>query len=248
MSDNPKTSRSRSALSWYREGAKQIVSVPAFILMISFIGFGALTREAGLTVFDAMVLGLATWALPSAVVVVGAILAELPFYTTVFAVCLASIRLMPMTMALAPILKGSKVKTWHLLVASNFVAVTAWVYAMNRLPELEDRNARLPFFLGFGLTLAIVNTVIIGLSHTLVTTLPEIMAAGLLFLMPIYFLVSMTQAAKVPAEYLAIGLGLILGPTFHYLNPQTGLLLCGLIGGTLAYLIARVIRVARGEV
>ncbi|MEM8837971.1 MAG: AzlC family ABC transporter permease [Pseudomonadota bacterium] len=244
--DVTRKSRAPSVI-WFFRGTRNLFSIPAFILMMSFVGFGALAREAGLTVTETMVLAVSTWALPSAVVVVGSVLGEAPFYAAAFAVALASVRLMPMTMSIVPVMRGPKTKLWHLVFASNFIAITAWVYAMNRLPQM-DRDARLPFFLGFGVSLAIVNTVITGVSHTLVTALPDALTAGLLFLTPIYFLVSMTQASRVPAEYWAIGLGLILGPAFFVLNSETALLFSGLIGGTIAYLISRYNRRKGGRI
>lgn len=229
-----------TSFQWFMKGGRVLASIPAVILMMSFIGFGGLAAEAGLTTGQAMLLAFSTWALPSAVVVVGAIINDVPFYATVFAVVLASVRLMPMTMALIPILRSDNTKTWHLLVASNFVAITAWVYAMNRLPTMP-REGRLPFFLGLGGSLAFVNMLITGLSHYFTTVLPPVAAAVLLFLTPIYFLVSMSQAARLKAEYLAIFLGLILGPAFHMITPDTDLLWCGLLGGTIAYFSGRFI-------
>ena len=64
---------------WFLKGAKHVASLPALILIMSFIGFAALTVEAGLTAWQAMFLGLSTWALPSAVVVAGAIINDVPF-------------------------------------------------------------------------------------------------------------------------------------------------------------------------
>lgn len=227
-----------TSLQWFFKGTKVLASVPAVILVMSFVGFGGLTAQAGMTAGEAMLLAVSTWALPSAVVVVGAIINKVPFYATVFAVILASVRLMPMTMALVPILRGPKTRTWHLLVASNFVAVTAWVFAMNRLPDLP-REGRLPYFLGLGSTLAFVNMLVTGLSHSLSASLPPVAAASLQFLTPIYFLVSMSQAARLKTEYLAILLGLCLAPLLHVMVPETDLLWCGLIGGTIAYLAGK---------
>lgn len=228
----------KSRLYWARRGAFNIVSLPALILVMSFVGFGGLTAEAGLTVWQAMFLGLSTWALPSAVVVAGAIIKDVPFYATVIAVILASIRLLPMTMALVPVLKSEQTKLSTLLFASYFVAVTSWVFAMNELPRVP-RSRRVAFFLGFALTLAVVNTVVLGIAHSAVPNLPASLAAGLIFLTPIYFLVSMTQTARLRSEYLAIAFGLVLGPSFHLVVPETDLLLAGLIGGSVAYALGR---------
>ena len=225
---------------WFLKGARHVASLPALILIMSFIGFAALTVEAGLTVWQAMFLGLSTWALPSAVVVAGAIINDVPFYATVIAVTLASIRLLPMTMALVPIMKSDKTKLTSLLFAAYFMAVTSWVFAMNKLPEIPRPN-RVSFFLGFALTLATTVTIVLGIAHSLVPNLPAPIAAALIFLTPIYFLLSMTQAARIAPEYLAIGFGLVLGPIFHLITPDTDLLWCGLIGGTLSYGIGRLV-------
>lgn len=225
---------------WFLKGARHVASLPAIILIMSFIGFGALTVEAGLTVWQAMFLGLSTWALPSAVLVAGAIINDVPFYATVIAVTLASIRLLPMTMALVPVLKSDKTKLSSLFLAAYFMAVTSWVFAMNKLPEIPREN-RVSFFLGFALTLATTVTIVLGFAHSLVPNLPAPIAAALIFLTPIYFLLSMTQAARITSEYWAIGFGLVLGPIFHLITPDTDLLWCGLIGGTLSYTIGRLV-------
>lgn len=225
---------------WFLKGASNVASLPALILIMSFVGFAALTVEAGLSVGQAMFLGISTWALPSAVLVAGAIINDVPFYATVIAVVLASIRLLPMTMALVPLLKSDKTKLSSLLLSAYFMAVTSWVFAMNKLPEI-DRENRVPFFLGFALTLAMVVTITLGVAHSLVPNLPGPIAAGLIFLTPVYFLLSMTQAARIASEYWAIGFGLVLGPVFHLITPDTDLLWCGLIGGTISYGLGRLV-------
>ncbi|MEP1442817.1 MAG: AzlC family ABC transporter permease [Hyphomicrobiales bacterium] len=235
----------RATLSWFLKGASNVVSLPALILIMSFIGFGALTAEAGLTVWQAMFLGITTWALPSAVLVAGAIINDVPFYATVFAVVLASVRLLPMTMALVPMLKSDKTKLSSLLLSAYFMAVTSWVFAMNRLPEIEREN-RVPFFLGFALTLAMVVVITLGIAHSLVPNLPVPIAAALIFLTPVYFLLSMTAAARITSEYWAIGFGLVLGPIFHLITPDTDLLWCGLLGGTMSYGLSRLVESRKG--
>ena len=234
------TKQPPSPLDWFLKGALNVASLPALILIMSFVGFGALTAEAGLTVWQAMFLGLSTWALPSAVVVAGAIINDAPFYATVIAVTLASIRLLPMTMALVPILKSDKTKLISLLLSAYFMAVTSWVFGMNKLPDIEREN-RIHFYLGFALTLAMIVTIVLGVAHSLVPNLPAPLAAALIFLTPIYFLLSMTQAARIASEYWAIGIGLVLGPVFHLITPDTDLLWCGLIGGTISYGLGRLV-------
>ncbi|WP_245431368.1 AzlC family ABC transporter permease, partial [Rhodoplanes roseus] len=67
-----------TGLRWFLRGVGGIVSVPAFILMASFIGFGVLCRESGITLGEAVFMTGFVWALPSQLVLVGAIAAGTP--------------------------------------------------------------------------------------------------------------------------------------------------------------------------
>ena len=60
---------------------------------------------------------------------------------------------------------------------------------------------------------------------------------GLAILNPIYFLCMMVGASKTIHVSLSVILGLVLGPIFYFLTPEWSILLGGLTGGTIAYLI-----------
>ena len=60
---------------------------------------------------------------------------------------------------------------------------------------------------------------------------------GLAILNPIYFLCMMVGASKTIQVTLSVVLGLVLGPIFYFLTPEWSILLGGLVGGTIAYLI-----------
>ena len=116
------------------------------------------------------------WALPSMIVVVGAVQAGTPLLATLLAVALSAARLMPMTMALMPVLRTEKTPKWVLYGLSHFVAITAWVFGMTRLPELP-RAARVPYFTGFASTLTVVNMGVAAASWWAAATLPPIAAS-----------------------------------------------------------------------
>ncbi len=65
------------------------------------------------------------------------------------------------------------------------------------------------------------------------------MAAVLLFVTPIYFLLSLLATAVSRMDFLAIGIGCALAPVLHVLLPSFDLLATGLVGGTLAFLFGR---------
>jgi len=220
---------------WMMRGARAAVSIPAFILTAAFVGYAGLARETGLSLGETLAMTGFIWALPSIVVLTGALSSGMGLIPAAIAVALASVRLMPMTMALMPMVKvPGKTKTWHLLLASHFVAVTAWVYAMKNLPDLP-REGRLPFFIGFGGAVSSFVFVMTGIAYLSVERLPPLVAGALVLLTPVYFLCSLWGAAKIPADKAAMVAGLLLGPFFFVYLPGLDLLWTGLAGGSLAY-------------
>ena len=181
-------------------GARAAVSIPALILTAAFVGYAGLARETGLTLVETLAMTGLVWALPSVVVLTGAMSTGMGLVPAAIAVALASVRLMPMTMALMPLVKvPGKTRNWLLLVASHFVAVTAWVYAMKNLPDLP-REGRLPFFIGFGGSVTAFVFVMTGIAYLLVERLPDVVAGALLLLTPVYFLCSLWGAARLNAD------------------------------------------------
>ncbi|WFE87300.1 AzlC family ABC transporter permease [Roseibium porphyridii] len=242
-SENPPENREViSSKKWFARGARAAISIPAFILTAAFVGYAGLARETGLTLLETLAMTGFIWALPSVVVLTGALSSGMGLIPAGIAVALASVRLMPMTMALMPIIKvQGKTRNWQLLIASHFVAVTAWVYAMKHLPDLP-REARLPFFVGFGSSISTFVFVLTGIAYLLVERLPDVVAGALFLLTPVYFLCSLWGAARLNADKASMVAGLVLGPVFFISLPGLDLLWTGLAGGTLAYLVTRIWR------
>jgi predicted branched-subunit amino acid permease len=228
MADAPETA------AWALRGMRGVVSVPAAILLLSMAGFGVLAREAGLTLWQAMFMTAAVWALPSQVVLVGAIAAGASLPTTAIGVALSAIRFVPMVASWVPMVRTGRTSTWRLVLLSHLVAVTSWVVAALHLPRLPA-EARLPYFAGFALTLTTAGTLVTGASHLLAGALPPMLAGVLAFLTPVYFLTALAGSARLTAERLALAFGLVAGPLLHITGLPLDLVWAGIVGGTLAY-------------
>ena len=63
------------------------------------------------------------------------------------------------------------------------------------------------------------------------------MMMGLAILNPVYFLCMMVGASKTIQVTLSVLLGIILGPIIYLFSPEWSILLAGVIGGTIAYLV-----------
>jgi predicted branched-subunit amino acid permease len=220
--------------TWFLRGVRAAFSLPGLILISSFIGFAALAKDAGVTATQAAFMTATVWALPSMVVLVGAITSGAALPAAMFAVTLSAIRLMPMVMALVPEMRAGKTRQWVLYLLAHFVAVTSWVLAMERLKRIPP-DMRTTYYAGLGGTLVTTNIIVVTAVFAVADALPSAISAALLMLTPMYFLTSLWGSARERAGHVAMILGLVLGPVFHIVLPEIDLLVAGLIGGAAAY-------------
>lgn len=226
---------------WFARGAARLFSVPSLILMGAFVGFAGLARDQGFSAAQTLFMVATIWALPAKVVLIGAVASNASVLTAALAVGLSSIRLMPMVVALMPEMRGPRTRPVTLYLLSHFVAVTAWVMALEAMPAIE-RRYRTAYFAGLVLALVTTNLAVTALTFQLADRLPPLAAAGLTFVTPLYFLFSLWRTAREPETHHAMLAGLALTPLFHLLFPGADILLTGLVGGTLAYGFGRLRR------
>ena len=181
---------------------------------------------------------IAVWALPAQVVMVDMLKHDAPLLALAFAVTLTSIRLMPMVVSLLPRARMSRTPRWAEFLAAHFIAVTVWILAVLNFDRIA-RPRRLPFVLGLGCALMSGMLVMTVLGYTLVHKLPAPAAAGLVFLTPSFFFLSLFAGAKRRSDYVAITAGVIIGPTAFYLAPGFDLMIAALVGGTAAWAYGR---------
>jgi predicted branched-subunit amino acid permease len=220
--------------TWFLRGIRAAFSLPGLILVSSFVGFAALAKDAGVTMAQAAFMTGTVWALPSMVVLVGAIVSGVALPAALFAVTLSAIRLMPMVMALVPEMRTERTRQWVLYLLAHFVAVTSWVLAMERLKHIP-RDMRTTYYAGLGGTLVTSNIIVVTVVYAVADALPSTISAALLMLTPMYFLTSLWGSARERVGLVSMVLGLALGPVFHVLLRHFDLLAAGMVGGTAAY-------------
>ncbi|MEB2843684.1 branched-chain amino acid ABC transporter permease [Rhizobiales bacterium RZME27] len=228
----------RGNLGWFLTGMRGIISLPAFILMTSYIGFSAFALESGLTRGEAVAMTLGIWALPAQMILVGSMLGNAHIAASFLAVTLSSIRMMPMVASIMPEMRTKKTPLPILLFVSHFIAITSWVFASRHLRDVP-RNHRVAFFAGFGMTLTLTNTLIVGVSYGVVSQFPPVIAGALFMLTPVYFISSIWASAVQPVVKIAFVIGIVAGPTLALVVPGFDVLVAGIGGGTVAYLIDR---------
>lgn len=220
----------------FRLGFAITRQIPAFILACTGAGFGALAHDADVSAGLAAFMSVVLYATPAQVVLVDQIARGVTLWGGAFAVMLTGIRLLPMTVTLMPYLRSPTVRPWQYLLAAHFVAITGWTEGFRRLPKLPE-SLRMPHFLGLGsgLVLALVTGTCVG--YWLASHVPPLLTSALLFMTPLYFTMSLILNAKQRIDWAALGAGAALGPLFYLAAPGFDLLLTGLLGGTIAFLL-----------
>ncbi|NJM36351.1 MAG: AzlC family ABC transporter permease [Rhodomicrobium sp.] len=226
---------SRRTAAW--RGARETPFVPAFILFSTFIGFGALTSETGFSWLDTLLMSAFIFALPGQIVLVDQMARGASILAAAIAVTATGVRLLPMTVALLPMIRDRRVPKWMEFAVAYFVAVTVWIETMRRAPHVP-RHLRAAYTLGISGFLVFVSCAGALIGFILAANVSPIVAAGLLFMTPIYFLLSMLSGVRTAAGFMPILFGLLLGPAFHMLLPSFDLVLTGLIGGTASFAIS----------
>jgi hypothetical protein len=131
--------------------------------------------------------------------------------------------------------QGAAMQAW----LAHYVAITVWSESLRRLPALPEER-RVPYYLGFANACIGLSAVSTGMGYYALGVVPGPVAAGLLFLSPVFFLVSIVAGARHVADALAIGLGFALAPLFDRLvGGGFDLILAGLVGGGAAFAIRR---------
>lgn len=222
----------------YRAGlAATAQSVFSYVLFGTYIGIGALSHDFGFSIVWALVCTVLVWAGPAQVILISALGAGSGLAETALAVGISSARLLPMVVAMLPLLRKGRTPSWKLLLPAHFTAVSMWVEAMRLLPSRPE--GRIAFCNGLGTGYMITATTATLVGFYLAARLPLLASAALLFLTPLAFFMSTMRNARELVDRLAFALGIVIGPLFAYWQVGLDLLWSGVVGGTLAYALHR---------
>ncbi len=229
-----------SGAAW-RTGVREALGVPAAVLASGYIGFGALASDAGFSLPLAIFSTMTIWALPGQIALIELRALGTAAPALVLAVMLTSARFLPMTVTLLPILRHPAYRRWHYYLAGHFIAMTGWAVAMRRCPQMPV-GERMPYFIGFAAALWLACLAGTAIGYYLSDSLTELVTLGLVFLNPVYFILILGGEVRHRLGVLSLLCGAIAGPLMQLVTPQWGLLVAGLLGGTVAFLITRVWR------
>ena len=226
-------------------GARRALSLAGLVMALSFAGFGAMLRALHLPLWPGLLSTIFVWALPGQVVMVEAMAAGLPLLLVTAAVTLTAVRLMPMVVLVLARARLPGASAWPAWWAAHYIAATVWIVSDMHL-DAVPRPGRLPWVIGLGTALLTGMVAATAVGYLLAGRLPVALAATLVMFTPAFFFIALLDGARHRADWLAIAAGALLGPALRVVWPGFDMLLAGLGGGTLAFLIGRLGQ-GRGE-
>ncbi len=226
----------------YRLAIKDALGFPSIMLFASMIGFGSLARESGLTLGMALSSTAGIWGLPGQIAMAELHSAGVSTVFVILAVSLSNARFLPMAVSFIPLMRdGLRNFGWMYLLV-QLLSINTWSAGLNRFPGLE-LSMRPRYYLAFAsicMTAGLCGT---ALGYFGISALNPAAALGLIFLNPLFFAV-LLAGTKVRFGVIALLVGIPLGPLFHLVSPEWGLLATGLVGGSIAFWVNRQFRSA----
>ncbi len=218
-----------------------LTSVFVLVLFGTYVGLGALAHDLGFSLTWTIVSTVLIWAGPAQVILTSALGSGATIFEAGVAVSLSSVRLLPMVVSLLPLLRGPGTRPRDLVLPAHFTAVSMWIESQRLLPGVAREN-RVAYANGIGVGLNIPTACAAVAGYSLASGLPAVLAAALLMLTPLSFLVSLVRNSRVRVDRLALWFGLALAPVFALYRFELDLMWTGLAAGTLAYMTDRMLR------
>ncbi|MEP9378976.1 AzlC family ABC transporter permease [Aquabacter sp. CN5-332] len=239
--EQPYAYHPRSTFLWFVAGLRESLSVPGFVLFAGYIGYGGLLQGMNFPFFAGLLSTFLVWALPAQIILVGGLASGVGLLPIALAVGLSSMRLLPMVVSLAPYMRSTHNALWKDLINAHFVAMTMWAEGQRLLPKLPP-SGRFTFTMGLGIGLLLISISATAIGYQMAGELPPAMSVGLQFLTAISFTLLMIRGAEGVTDWCALAFGFLTTPFVAGLSGGADLMISGLGGGTLAYLIGRAMR------
>lgn len=207
------------------------------MLCASMMAFGSLAQQSGYSLGMALSLTAGIWGLPGQIAMIEFHAAGASILFAVLASSLANARFMPMAVSFLPLIrKGVRHYGWMFLLV-QMLSLNPWAAGQREFPGIAPA-IRVYYYVAFASVCMIAALIGTAIGYFGIGSIGRPAALGLLFLNPLFFSVMIAGTRMRPAM-IATLIGVPLGPIFHYLSSDWGLLAAGLIGGSFAFWIHR---------
>ena len=227
--------KDKKKVTW--RAISDVMGAPILIIATQKAGFATLALEVGFDGWMILICTVGVWGLPGQVVMAEYQAAGAGLFAIVLASSMANARFLPMCVSFLPLIRDGVKSTVFMVLMGHMLSLNSWASCQRRFPTITPELRR-RYFLIFATIL---------ISFAVIGALAGIIAAGdiplwaytaLLMVNPIFFaLVFLGMRGRMVVTALIIGA--VLGPLLHLLTPEWGLLIAGVGGGTLAFILFR---------
>lgn len=221
------------------------MSLPAFILLTTMMGFGSLARVSGFAPEMAVAATLLIWGLPGQLAMVDLAGAGHSIVAAVVACSLANARFFPMVVSFLPHVSAGLARSWPLFVCAQMLSINSWVMCVRAFPGVAPVYRRF-YYLVFAAS--IIGAAVLGtlLGYHATGVLPRPIVLGFIFLSPLFFALVMVAVPGLPAR-LSLVFGALVMLVAHDVAPEFDLLVSGVVGGSLGFFLGRRFETAAGK-
>ena len=202
------------------------------------VGFGTLASEASLSMLHALMIMAGLWSMPGLIAYVDLYNTDISILALVIATGIANVRVLPVTIATIPVIRTSqKVKSGHFFYA-QINSVNAYLALLIVKQEIEDRRLLTQYFVAYCIGTLFLGAAGLILGMTLAGSVsPEILRI-LIFVTPLYILLLATSSRRT-SILLSIAVGGLVVPYAQTVSADWGVVIGGVVAGTIAYFMAR---------
>jgi len=220
-----------------RKAMLDALSLPAFILFFTMMGFGSLARSAGFSAEMSALSSLLIWGLPGQLAMVELTATGQGVIAIVFACSLANARFLPMVVSFVPAMSRGRSSLGGMLLDAQLLSINSWAVCLREFPDIEP-EFRHRYYLTFAssILLAAVIGTLVGYHGSVL--LPVVMMLGLIFISPLFFALVLL-AVPGRAERLSMILGCATISIANTLFPSVDLLIAGIVGGSVGFAVGR---------
>ena len=224
--------------NYYIKGFNDACGVPIIGLGLSMFTFGAYLNSSNFNLFQSFLSTFFAFALPGQFVMAETVLSGGNLLNIFFAVLFTNARLFPMTMHIMPTVKNKKIQPWKYFILCHFIAVTAWINYISIYKKINF-SSRYQYFFGLAGSLWISSVIFTMLGFVFSSIVSYKLLIILVFFNPMYFLIITFKNLVTKQLVIIFILSIILTPLLYFLINDWGIMIAGLISGTLVFFIFR---------
>ena len=227
--------RSPSRRDAFREGVRHGLAIPSVVIFATTLGYGSLAHASGFSAFEALLSTALVWAMPGQVAMADLKVSGADLFVTLMAVSMASVRFSPMATILIGTFRDAVKHPLKRILIAHLMSASTWPMGMAAAHRMSTGSALAYYWPVSGLCI-IMGCIGTLAGYWLSADMPGIVQLTLVFL-NIVFLSLLFALNRDRLVILAICAGAVIGPPLHSIESHYGVILTGLIGGTLAYVI-----------